>query len=88
MSFRRIAVALAVASLAGGVAPSIASADVDPVGCTQTLGYDNTIPTLGHVVRRPSGPGRRAPARPRADGRGRRRPVQRRPARRTRTAAT
>ena len=45
MSFRRIALALAVASLAGGVAPSIASADVDPVGCTQTLGYDNTIPT-------------------------------------------
>ena len=45
MSFRRIALALAVASLAGVVAPSVSQADVDPKGCTTTLGYDNTIPT-------------------------------------------
>ena len=45
MSFRRIALALAVASLAGVVAPSVSQADVDPAGCTTTLGYDNTIPT-------------------------------------------
>jgi hypothetical protein len=41
MSFRRIALALAVASLAGVVAPSVSQADVDPAGCTSTLGYDN-----------------------------------------------
>ena len=45
MSFRRIALALAVASLAGGVVPSVSQAQVDPAGCTQTLSYDNTIPT-------------------------------------------
>ncbi len=45
MSFRRIALALAVASLAGVVAPSVSQADVDPLGCTTTLSYDNTIPT-------------------------------------------
>ena len=45
MSFRRIALALAVASLAGGVVPSVSQAQVDPAGCTQTLGYDTSIPT-------------------------------------------
>jgi hypothetical protein len=38
MSFRRIALALAVASLAGVVAPSVSQADVDPACCTSTLG--------------------------------------------------
>ncbi len=70
MSFRRIALALAVASLAGVVAPSVSQADVDPAGCTSTLGYDNTIPIVGPVVRRPSRPGCRAPARPRPTGAG------------------
>jgi hypothetical protein len=45
MSFRRIAVALAAAAFTVAAAPSFAQADVDPVGCTQTLGYDNTIPS-------------------------------------------
>jgi hypothetical protein len=45
MSFRKIAVALAAVSLAAGVAPSVSKADVDPLGCTQTIGYDNTIPS-------------------------------------------
>jgi hypothetical protein len=45
MSFRRIALALAVASLAGVVAPSVSQAQVDPAGCSSTLTYDPTIPT-------------------------------------------
>ncbi len=45
MSFRHIASAVAIALVAVVGAPAVAQAQVDPVGCSQTLGYDNTIPT-------------------------------------------
>src|SRR3954452_23664229 len=44
MSFRRIDLALAVASLAGRVAPTVSQAQSLPE-CSQTLTYDPTIPT-------------------------------------------
>ena len=44
MSLRRkAALAVAVAALAGAAAPSVSHAQ--SAGCTQTIGYDNTIPT-------------------------------------------
>ncbi|RKQ87771.1 zinc carboxypeptidase [Solirubrobacter pauli] len=45
MSLRKSLSAVAITLAAIAAAPAAAQAEVDPVGCTQTLGYDNTIPT-------------------------------------------
>jgi hypothetical protein len=44
MSFRKIALAVALASLAGGVAPTVSQAQTLPK-CSTTLTYDPSIPT-------------------------------------------
>lgn len=45
MSLRKSLSAAAITLAAIAAAPAVAQAEVDPVGCTQTLGYDNTIPS-------------------------------------------
>lgn len=45
MSLRKSLSAVAIALAAVAAAPAAAQADVDPVGCSQSLGYDNTIPS-------------------------------------------
>jgi hypothetical protein len=45
MMSRRIASALAVAAVAVAAAPAAAQGQANPAGCTQTLAYDNMIPS-------------------------------------------
>src|SRR3954453_12943306 len=41
----RAALAVGLAAFAAGAAPAVSRADVDPAGCTQTLGYNSNGPT-------------------------------------------